>query len=209
MGRTRAIGILASPASHIGNEIWTISIDIADHPVWTGKERRMPQGNSSSNSRLVALLSIACLVLPPSPVAARQQDRAPAFVATKALVYCRRAPAFTSPPVWVFTRRGIPLRVLSQDDIWYYVEEPQSERCWVNQSIITHAAYAIVRANTAVGGLARPSSKSKLRARLEPGVTGRIIACAGDWRKLEIAAGLAVWTPRSALWGDVDGCSAS
>ncbi|HBB56030.1 MAG TPA: hypothetical protein DCZ49_07580 [Hyphomonadaceae bacterium] len=169
----------------------------------------MVRTKNSCRLRLAAMLIIASLATVSAQGTAKEKAPTPDFVATKELAYCRRAPALSAPLVWVFTRRGVPLRVLSKDDDWFYIEDADGARCWVNERIVTLGAFAIVRAEAAVAGLAGPKNDAQLRAKLEPGVIGRIIACADDWRKLEIADGQAVWAPRSAFWGKVDACSSN
>jgi SH3-like domain-containing protein len=111
----------------------------------------------------------------------------------------RRGPGTTHRIDWVFTRPGMPLRIIAEHENWRRVEDHEGAGGWVHYALLSGARAAIV---TTDGAALRegPEEGALLRARIEAGVIGRIIACEPDWCRIS-TDGWRGWVAKTDLWG--------
>ena len=122
----------------------------------------------------------------------------------------RAGPGWQYPTEWVLVRRGMPVEVLAEFDVWRQIRDAEGIEGWVHQSMLSgRRSLLIVGADVQM--LRRePDHDAPVLARLEPGVLGRVLRCPGpddeddraarDWCYCEVS-GFRGWLPRSALWG--------
>lgn len=124
----------------------------------------------------------------------------PRFVSLRsAEVNLRTGPGTTYPIEWVYVRRGFPVEVIAEFDIWRKIRDWQGTIGWVHQSMLDGRRTALVVGEVRM--LRRePSRGSAPVARLAPGVIGRLQECAGDWCLIE-TADYRGWLPRDEFWG--------
>ncbi len=111
----------------------------------------------------------------------------------------RTGPGRQFPVRWVYVRRGLPLRVVDEADVWRKVEDPDGERGWM------HAALLSSRRTVMVVGKVRalrrtPAADARVVARLEPGVIGRLLSCEREWCLVEVDP-YRGWLRREEVWG--------
>jgi SH3-like domain-containing protein len=125
----------------------------------------------------------------------------PRFVSMRAEVAnARRGPSFDQRVDWEFVHRGQPLEVTGEYGQWRRVRDADGFGGWVHHTLLSGLRTAVVRAEAPVALRTGPGEGEAVRAMAEPGVIGRVEACAAAW--CEIAAGgLSGWLPRAALWG--------
>jgi SH3-like domain-containing protein len=46
-----------------------------------------------------------------------------------------------------------------------------------------------------------PATAAEVTAKLEPGVTGEIRSCSGDWCRVRVGSGVTGWLERTQIWG--------
>lgn len=111
----------------------------------------------------------------------------------------RTGPGRQFPVRWVFTRQGLPLRIVDEADVWRKVEDPDGDVGWLHASLLSSRRTVMV-----VGGIREmrrtPSSAARVVARLAPGVIGRLLSCEAVWCLVEVAD-LRGWLRRDELWG--------
>ncbi len=100
--------------------------------------------------------------------------------------------------LWVYHRRGMPVEVYDEYDVWRRVRAPDGETGWLHHTQLSLARTAFLLKETELR--AAPDSVSPATARLEAGVTATLVECRADLCLLE-AAGLQGWAPKAALWG--------
>lgn len=128
----------------------------------------------------------------------------PRFVSLKgAQAHVRRGPAFNHRIDWVYERRGLPLRVVGEHDVWRRVEDVEGEGGWIHFGLLSGIRTVIVTQDMAPLRRA-PRSDSLEVALLERGVIARILECDPAWCRLSID-GTRGWSERTALWGLIDG----
>ncbi len=118
----------------------------------------------------------------------------------------RAGPGSRYPIRWVLVRPQIPVEVVDEFDVWRQVRDWEGVEGWIHQSLLTGRRTVRVAGGEAAAMRARPNGESRLVARVEPGVIGRLIACPavagtpGD-RCLVAVSDLRGWLPRHVLWG--------
>ena len=99
----------------------------------------------------------------------------------------------------MFTRQGLPLRIVDEADVWRKVEDPEGEVGWIHASLLSSRRTVMVVGD--VRALRRtPSGTARVIARLEPGVIGRLLSCEPAWCLVEVAD-LRGWLRRDEIWG--------
>ncbi len=127
----------------------------------------------------------------------------------------RTGPGLRYPVEWVFVRRHMPVEVVAEFDTWRRVRDWEGAEGWMHQSLLSGRRGVIIRGREPWPLRADASPTAPVRARIEPGVIGRLLECParspgtpgladpGGWCRVEIAA-LRGWLPRQALWGVYD-----
>lgn len=111
----------------------------------------------------------------------------------------RRGPSRSHRVDWLYTRRGLPLRVTAEFDNWRRVEDPDGEGGWVHYSLLSGVRTVLITRDMAVmRSRAQPNAPEV--ARLEAGVIAHIMQCIPDWCRLSVD-GTRGWVLRDAFWG--------
>ena len=101
-------------------------------------------------------------------------------------VYARTGPGSRSPIAWVSLRRGLPVAVLADFEIYRKIRDMDGGEGWVHKRLLSGRRYALVLG--AVRTLHRdPDQSSPAVLLAEPGVQGRLLHCKGLWCELEVA----------------------
>ncbi|TAD78640.1 MAG: hypothetical protein EAY70_06865 [Sphingomonadales bacterium] len=115
-------------------------------------------------------------------------------------VNMRVGPSEEYPIVWVYLRKGLPVKVVRIREGWRLVEDHEGTQGWISASQLD-----LVRAGLVIGsGLAdvrsEPNNASVVKWRAEPGVMLRIKPCRQGWCEVDIA-GRKGWVSAARLWG--------
>ena len=114
-------------------------------------------------------------------------------------VNVRTGPGKDYPIHWVYTRPGLPVRIVDEYDVWRLVEDPDGDKGWTHSSLLSLRRTVVVRGGTqAMRRSADANSAVILRA--EAGVVGELLNCDHAWCRVEID-GRRGWLPRDAVWG--------
>lgn len=111
----------------------------------------------------------------------------------------RRGPGLNHRIDWVFTRRGMPLRITAEYENWRRVEDREGSGGWMHYVLLSSARTAVVTRDMAELR-ATPETDARVDARAEAGVIGRILECRPDWCRIT-SGGHTGWLEKSALWG--------
>lgn len=114
-------------------------------------------------------------------------------------VNLRAGPGERFPIDWVLVKKGLPVEIVQEFDIWRKIRDSQGTEGWVHQRMVTAARNVIV-----AGGVrtlhAEPEAAAPAVARAEPGVIARLLECRGLWCRVE-AEGIKGWLGRDEVWG--------
>ncbi len=124
----------------------------------------------------------------------------PRFVSLRAAkVNVRTGPGVRYPITWIYVRRGLPVEVAAEFELWRKVVDIDGAEGWIHVSMISGERMAIV-----TGGIRtlyrRPEATAMPMLHAEPGVQGRVLGCRASWCELVIA-GVRGWTQAEFLWG--------
>ncbi|WP_375280081.1 SH3 domain-containing protein [Pseudooctadecabacter sp.] len=142
-----------------------------------------------------------------TPITAVQGERGPVtnlpmprYVSLKAKeANVRRGPSLSHRIDWVFQRRDMPLRVVSEYGNWRRVVDREGMGGWVHYSLISGKRTVIIDEDLLVIR-SQPNDTATEVAMLELGVIADLGECGTDWCRLR-AGGYRGWAPKEALFG--------
>jgi SH3-like domain-containing protein len=148
----------------------------------------------------VVRAAIAALALAAASLAVGAEEKTPRFASLRAdLVNLRTGPGERYPIEWVYQRKGLPVEVTAEYDVWRKVRDSDGTEGWVHQRMLAAARNVVVK-----GALrtlrADPGPDAAAVARAEPGVIAHLLECRGAWCRLE-AQGVKGWLQRADVWG--------
>jgi SH3-like domain-containing protein len=124
----------------------------------------------------------------------------PRFVTLRSdQVNLRSGPGDRYPIEWVFKRKGMPVEIVAEFDVWRKIRDWQGTEGWVHQRMVVGNRAVMIK------GEARtlhssPDPTAGAVARAEPGVVAKLIECRHAWCRVE-AQGVKGWLTRSEVWG--------
>lgn len=101
---------------------------------------------------------------------------------------------------WVYRRKQLPMKVVRLKEGWRLVEDPDGARGWMLARFLTPDRGAIVQGKGLAEMREKPDANSRLRWRLEPGVTGALGDCDGEWCEFTVTAHHG-YVKQNRLWG--------
>ncbi len=124
----------------------------------------------------------------------------PRFVSLRSgEVNLRTGPGTTYPVDWVFVRRGLPVEIIAEFDVWRKIRDWQGTVGWVHQSMLDGRRMArITGADRELRN--EPAEDAAVVARLSQGVIGRLLECEAAWCMID-AEGYRGWLKRDEFWG--------
>jgi len=148
---------------------------------------------------LLLLLFFICII--PSLTIAGNKPPIPRFVTTKSNeVNARSGPGTRYPTEWVFIKKGEPLEVTTEFELWRYVSDIKGEGGWVHSSVLSGKRSVIINDNKILDLKRSPDKKSRAVARLSPGMRCGFKSCKNDWCKIKCQS-YEGWIERKHLWG--------
>ena len=152
-----------------------------------------------------AALILCSLLLSTLTFAAEEADNTshlpiPRFASLRSgEVNMRTGPGTRYPIAWVYSRRGLPVEVIAEYDIWRRVRDPAGTEGWVNKTELTGKREAIVTGG--VHDLHKiPDATSAVVAHVETDSLGQLVSCTPDWCKLKFD-GIKGYLPKTDFWG--------
>ncbi|MGE3866729.1 MAG: SH3 domain-containing protein [Hyphomonadaceae bacterium] len=154
--------------------------------------------------RLFAALALLCALSPPAygaPVIGPSGLAVPRYESLKfGEVNGRLGPSMEHRVLWTYHRRGLPVRVIAESDVWRQVADPAGDVAWVHVAGLSPKRTVFVAGGTETALRAAPRPEARPVARLGPGVVGVLEACRAGWRKVRVN-NYSGWIETSALWG--------
>lgn len=120
-------------------------------------------------------------------------------------VNMRSGPGLRYPVEWQYHRRGLPIEIKREFDVWRLVVDQDGVEGWVHQAtIVSGRSFVVTGAERTLRAAA--SETAAPVARLMPGVVGRIRHCrlGQDWCELQLGA-YRGWMKRADFWGTFPG----
>ncbi len=128
----------------------------------------------------------------------------PRFVSLKSdKVNLRQGPSRNHQILFVYQRRGLPVEVTAEDEIWYRIRDSSGTQGWVLHSLLSGDRSALVAPGDKGGVFnlhSEASGHSALVARLQSEVMAKVKSCNGTWCHI-IGTGFAGFIRQTHLWG--------
>jgi len=146
-------------------------------------------------------LAAAVISVLAASAAGATEKQLPRFVSLRAdEVNLRTGPGERYPIDWVLVRKGLPVEIVEEFDVWRKIRDFQGSEGWVHQRMLTGARSVLVEGAARVLHV-QPDATSPMAARVESGVVARLIECPrGPWCRVE-AQGIKGWLKRDEVWG--------
>ena len=108
--------------------------------------------------------------------------------------YLRTGPSKDNKVIWVYKRKGLPLKILRKKNEWNEVLLPSSQKGWINSSQISKKRNVIIQNNKSLSDMALSKQKqitvtdknSKIIAYVQEGVIATLNKCKEDLCKIEL-----------------------
>ncbi|MDE2578222.1 MAG: hypothetical protein KGL46_05405 [Hyphomicrobiales bacterium] len=132
----------------------------------------------------------------------------PRFVSLKSdRVNLREGPSKDHRTTFIYQRRGLPVEITAEYDIWRRVRDSEGSEGWVLHQLLSGKRTALVapwKKNEDFPLRARPAVDAPLTARLQAGVVGEIKKCDGQWCRIH-GDGFDGYIQQDSLWGAYPG----
>lgn len=124
----------------------------------------------------------------------------PRFVSLASdLANMRLGPRSSDAVIMVYRRRGLPLKVVDEQDNWRQVEDFEGDRGWMHTSLLSGRRTVLVSGADALLRSA-PARGARPIAKVEPLVVAGLLQRRGAWCFVEIGPRRG-WLPAADLWG--------
>ena len=108
--------------------------------------------------------------------------------------YLRTGPSKDNKVIWVYKRKGLPLKILRKKNEWNEVLLPSSQKGWINSSQISKKRNVIIQNNKSLSDMALSKQKqitvtdknSKTIAYVQEGVIATLNKCKKDLCEIEL-----------------------
>ncbi len=158
---------------------------------------------------LIGLYLVAALPAAPASAQADEEEAGtggvtglplPRFVTlSSGKINMRVGPGSRYPIDWVYTRRGMPVEVVAEYELWRKVRDVDGTEGWVLKHMVSSKRSAIV--TVAVATLRRePDDTAPPVLYAKKGVQGVLDECRKEWCELDVD-GSKGWLRKSSLWG--------
>lgn len=135
---------------------------------------------------------------------AMAQDEAPYWASIdEPEARMRTGPSTGYPSMWIYRRKGLPIKVLVRYKAWRKIEDPDGVQGWMHARLLTATRTAIVQGHKGQARAMRskPDSDAKIIWRAESGVVGKITECEKGWCLFD-AGGRRGYIAGDMIWGD-------
>lgn len=114
-------------------------------------------------------------------------------------VNLRAGPGDQYPIRWVFNRKGLPVEILGEYDVWRHIRDFEGTEGWVHERMLTGTRSIVVDGQMRTLR-AEAATTAPAVAQAEPGVIAHLLECRNAWCRVE-AQGIKGWLLRSEIWG--------
>ncbi len=126
--------------------------------------------------------------------------KVPRFVSLKfSKVNGRTGPSRDHPIAWQYQRRGLPLLIVAETEMWRKVRDISGDEAWVRKPALSGVRTVIALQSTPLRS--RPDARAREVARTDAQALLRLQNCREGWCEVKSESGLKGWARQEALWG--------
>lgn len=125
----------------------------------------------------------------------------PRFVSLKfTRVNARTGPSRDHSIAYQYQRRGLPLLIVAETEMWRKVRDISGDEAWVRKPALSGTRTVIALRQTSLRS--KPKSDAREIARTDPQAVLRLEQCDNDgWCQVKAENGMKGWTRQADLWG--------
>lgn len=147
---------------------------------------------------LMPLLALGALA---APAYAGNDEKVPYWASVDAdLANMRVGPGESYRIVWVYRRQHLPVKVMRREGPWRLVEDPDGDKGWMRDLLLSRQRAAIVIGEGLAEMHAEGRSSSPVLWRIEAGVVGLLGDCEAEWCAFDVD-GHKGFVSAKRLWG--------
>jgi len=112
----------------------------------------------------------------------------------------RKGPSRQHPIAWQYRRKGLPLIVIAETDMWRKVRDVHGDESWIHKPALSGERRVIIIEEAFLHH--KPRDTARIKADAERGALMTLIECnVKQWCLVQSDAGHKGWTPMYKLWG--------
>lgn len=115
-------------------------------------------------------------------------------------VYMREGPTYRHPILWVYRRKGLPVEVLGQYDVWRRVRDQEGTTGWIHSSMLAETRTVLVTSKAPAAIRRQDDAHARILALAQHGVVAKLLACSKSACEVE-AEGTEGWIDKKNIWG--------
>lgn len=125
----------------------------------------------------------------------------PRFVSLKSgEVYLREGPSPEHKVQWVYVRRGLPVEVIAEYDVWRRIRDADGITGWVHKGMLDGRRSVLMTAGANVPLRESPAADAPVIAYAEAGVVAKLKTCGAAFCEIE-AKSIDAYVERDRVWG--------
>lgn len=112
----------------------------------------------------------------------------------------RTGPSRQHPIAWQYRRKGLPLVVVAETEMWRKVRDVTGDESWIHKPALSGIRRVLVLEETVLH--TKPKETARIAALVDRNALLDLEDCnENNWCKVKSANGLKGWTQRYKLWG--------
>ena len=112
----------------------------------------------------------------------------------------RTGPSRQHPIAWQYRRRGLPLVVVAETEMWRKVRDVTGDESWIHKPALSGVRRVLVLEEATLHS--KPKDTARIAALVDRNALLDLEECnENNWCKVKSANGLKGWTQRYKLWG--------
>lgn len=115
-------------------------------------------------------------------------------------IFMRTGPGRKYPILWQYQRKGLPVEVVMEFDVWRKIRDVDGDQGWVHQSLLSGRRTAIVRNGDMVAVKRSPENGARIMAYVEPNAIVGLNSCQAGYCNVQAGA-YTGWIERKFIWG--------
>lgn len=112
----------------------------------------------------------------------------------------RTGPSRQHPIAWQYRRKGLPLVVVAETEMWRKVRDVTGDESWIHKPALSGVRRVLILEEATLHS--KPKDTARITALVDRNALLELMECNdADWCKVASANGLKGWTQRYKLWG--------
>lgn len=112
----------------------------------------------------------------------------------------RTGPSRQHPIAWQYRRKGLPLVVVAETEMWRKVRDVTGDESWIHKPALSGLRRVLVLEETTL--YSKPKDTARVTALVDRNALLDLEECLeSNWCKVKSSTGLKGWTQRYKLWG--------